>query len=154
MKTSASKGKLSILRKPSKNNNGSVMQSPINDTIKIQSPESIKSKIKNISVSKSSNNINHPMKSSLNSNKKLNYTKSQNNVFTNKECLTSREKLNRTNSLKPFPKLDHEFYEDKPNYFWNKELTRVNTESSIFKRQNSERKNFNSQMMNFGKVLL
>ena len=43
----------------------------------------------------------------------------------------------RVNSLKPFPKIDPEFYSDNQNYFWNKELQRTNTERNILAKSMS-----------------
>jgi hypothetical protein len=40
--------------------------------------------------------------------------------------------LTESSSLKPFPKVDPEFYSDKKDFLWQKEITRINSEKSIF----------------------
>ena len=43
----------------------------------------------------------------------------------------------KSNALKPFPIVDHEFYHDTktvPNYFWQKELTRIKSEKSFMNK--------------------
>ena len=50
-------------------------------------------------------------------------------IFNN----SSNRLLTESTSLKPFPKLDPEFYEEKNNnYFWQKEMTKIKSEKSIF----------------------
>lgn len=43
-----------------------------------------------------------------------------------------------SSALKPFPKLDPEFYtEDKTNYFWQKEMTRIKSEKTFLEKKSS-----------------
>jgi hypothetical protein len=48
--------------------------------------------------------------------------------------------LNKSSSLKPFPKLDPEFYDEKKNYFWQKQMTKIRSEKSIFSEKFALRK--------------
>jgi|LauGreDrversion4_2_1035121.scaffolds.fasta_scaffold371467_2 hypothetical protein len=48
--------------------------------------------------------------------------------------------LNKSSSLKPFPKLDPEFYDEKKNYFWQKQMTKIKSEKSIFSEKFALRK--------------
>jgi hypothetical protein len=60
--------------------------------------------------------------------------------FTGKELIKSS-----SSALKPFPVVDHEFYQESvPNYFWQKEMNRNNSEKSIMSKSHqndSTRKN-------------
>jgi hypothetical protein len=41
----------------------------------------------------------------------------------------------KSNALKPFPTVDPEFYQETaPNFFWQKELTKIASEKSIMNR--------------------
>ena len=67
------------------------------------------------------------------STKEITIHKSSNSLIFSKIGMT------RVNSLRPFPKVDPEFYNDNQNYFWNKELQRTNTEKNILNRSQSGR---------------
>lgn len=43
-------------------------------------------------------------------------------------------------SSRPFPKLDPEFYNEKNNYFWQKEIKKIKSEKSIFRSKLSLKK--------------
>jgi len=67
--------------------------------------------------------------------------------------ITSKELIRvNSSSIQPFPKLN-DFYQDNPDYFWNKQLKRVETEKSILNRPKSERRFWDNNMSNFGKVI-
>ena len=61
--------------------------------------------------------------------------------------------LTESSSLKPFPKVDPEFYSEKKDFLWQKEITRIKSEKSIFSTNKSINKTLNeSSSKNFYEV--
>jgi hypothetical protein len=126
----------------------------LNGENKISKPEgqkkssaSTKTSIPTISLSKSVQNIpglKNNLKNSESSNNIQEYkfhpyqsTKEIRTINNNNSMKFTRSGMIRVNSLKPFPKIDPEFYSDNQNYFWNKELQRTNTERNILAKSMS-----------------
>lgn len=57
--------------------------------------------------------------------------------------------LKKSSSLKPFPKLDEEFYDEKKNYFWQKQMTKNKSEKSIFSEKNPLQKQLSQRNNKF-----
>ena len=86
----------------------------------------------NLKISESSNNIQE-----LNLFYPNQSTKEIRPIQNNNSMKFTKSGMVRVNSLKPFPKIDPEFYSDNQNYFWNKELQRTNTERNILAKSMS-----------------
>ena len=57
-------------------------------------------------------------------------------------------------SLKPFPKIDPEFYDEKKDYFWQNDIKRIKSEKSIFSNKKTINKTLNESLSkNFHEVL-
>jgi hypothetical protein len=127
------------------------------------SPQSHKSNNKKtIPVSKSMQNFS-PLRNNLKQSdkdlmtiKKISENKSQNGLkFDNLNNVNSPKastEMVRYNSLQPFPKIDYDFYQEKKDFLWQKELQRTKTEISIFNRPNTERKFHDKNASLFMKV--
>jgi len=109
-----------------------------------RSNKSTKTSIPTISLSKSVQHI-PGLKNNLKINESSNNIQELNLFYPNqstKEIRTiqnnfTKSGMVRVNSLKPFPKIDPEFYSDNQNYFWNKELQRTKTERNILAKSMS-----------------
>jgi hypothetical protein len=124
----------------------------LNGDFKIAKPEehkqsTTKTATHTISLSKSVQNITR-LKNNLKINESTNNikehiiypnqsTKEIRTLHNNNLMAFSKSGMTRVNSLKPFPKIDPEFYSDNQNYFWNKELQRTNTERNILAKSES-----------------
>ena len=53
---------------------------------------------------------------------------------------STKNVLRESSSLKPFPKIDPEFYTEKKNYFWQREMTKIRSEKSIFSQKTDLKK--------------
>jgi hypothetical protein len=59
----------------------------------------------------------------------------------------------RSNALNIFPKLNPEFYQEStPNFFWQKEMTRINSEKKFMERPNTTRNKQDGNSKIFYKV--
>lgn len=54
--------------------------------------------------------------------------------------------LTESSSLRPFPKVDPEFYSERKDFLWQKEITRNNSEKSIFSNKKSLNKSLNKSL--------
>ena len=113
-----------------------------------RSNKSTKTSIPTISLSKSVQHIpglknNLKINESSNNIQELNLfypnqsTKEIRTIQNNNSMKFTKSGMVRVNSLKPFPKIDPEFYSDNQNYFWNKELQRTKTERNILAKSMS-----------------
>lgn len=68
-------------------------------------------------------------------------TKSVMNIIT-----TPHRMLTESSSLKPFPKIDPEFYSEKKDVLWDKEITRIKSEKSIFSEKKTLNRSLNESM--------
>jgi hypothetical protein len=73
------------------------------------------------------------------SKKKSGMTKFQSAMNIHKND-SSKVTSTESSSSRPFPKMDHEFYDEKKNYFWQKEIKKIKSEKSIFSSKISLRK--------------
>jgi hypothetical protein len=108
-------------------------------------------------VSKSTQNL--KLNNNLNANTsqpKLNVNISQvefglkTGKFSGSNFNKSLRVMPRVNSLKPFDKVDPEFYDDKSDLLWKKDLQRVKTEQNILSSSGSGKRFLNSHQSNFG----
>ena len=60
----------------------------------------------------------------------------------------STERLFNESISRPFPKIDHEFYDDNKDYFWQKDIKRINSEKSIFSTKLAVKKKILSEINN------
>jgi hypothetical protein len=113
-------------------------------------------KSKVFSLSQSYNDLTimkkYPQTTKVSSNN-LNNIRSQRTIrISNNSINNNTNEMIRNNSLAPFPKVDPEFYTDKHDYFWNKELQKANTMKTILFRPVSERRFSERNFSTFQKV--
>jgi len=70
------------------------------------------------------------------------------NLIHNMGRINSTNSANSTKSAQPFKKLEHDFFVEKTENLWGKELQKIKTEKRIF--ENSNKKCIEENRMNFG----
>jgi hypothetical protein len=65
---------------------------------------------------------------------------------------TPHRMLTESSSLKPFPKVDPEFYSEKKDFLWDKEIIRIKSEKSIFSDKKMNKSLNESLSKNFFEV--
>ena len=80
------------------------------------------------------------------SSKKSSIKHFQNKSVINLNCSPHRLLTESSTSLKPFPKIDPEFYDEKKDYFWQNDIKRIKSEKSIFSNKKSINKTLNESI--------
>lgn len=121
-----------------------------------QTPKNAMNKSKAFSISQSVNDLTmmkkYPQTTKVSSNNLQNIRSQRTLRISNNSINIITNDMVRNNSLAPFPKVDPEFYTDKHDYFWNKELQKANTMKNILFRPVSERRFSERNFSTFQKV--
>jgi hypothetical protein len=145
----------------SSKNNSSINKSPIkaaktNKHSSVEKNGNLVESPKKMSVSKSTQNVN-TMQNNLRTSSTLNVNSptrkmNEGRVKSALNIMAKSGEMVRTNSLKPFPKVDPEFYCETKDLLWGKDLQRINTEKKILYRPQSEKRFKESDSLIFKSV--